>query len=452
MTASAAERGRRDGRESYCLRTYPSYRETGEGWIGAVPTHWEQNKFKHLLKEKPKTQNVDLPCGSISFGKVVYKDSERLTEETRLAYQEVLAGEFLVNPLNLNYDLKSLRTALSEVDVIVSSGYIVLQNRSVALSTYLKWLLFVFDIRHMKTLGAGIRQTITFKDIGNCTAVLPSREEQIAISTFLDRETARIDNLIAEKQNFINLLKEKRQALISHVVTKGLDPKVKMKASGIEWIGEVPEHWFEKPLKYIVTTRKGVAFKSEFFCDEGIPVVKASDIKNRTLRVSDTYLPEEFIGLFPKAVIRHKEIILSTVGSLPEVKNSAVGQVGIVPEDLNGALLNQNTVVYTAIQNQVSPEYLLFLLQIPSYREHLDLNAHGTANQASLNISDMLNFTFVVPPIDEQEQIVSALNADLQKLENLEIETVSSVELLKEHRTALISAAVTGKIDVREQQ
>src|SRR5690606_5016459 len=115
-------------------------------------------------------------------------------------------------------------------------------------------LLFVFDIRHMKTLGAGIRQTITFKDIGNCTAYIPFDDEQKAIASFLDRETARIDNLIAEKQTFINLLKEKRQALISHLVNKARDSLVKRKVSGVEWIGEVPEHWYVLSHRRLINT------------------------------------------------------------------------------------------------------------------------------------------------------------------------------------------------------
>ena len=278
----------------------------------------------------------------------------------------------------------------------------------------------------------------------------PSLKEQIQIASFLDREIAKIDNLIEKQQQLIELLKEKRQAVISHAVTKGLNPDVPMKDSGVEWLGEVPAHWTIPSLKYNISTRKGVAFKSSDFCDSGIRVVKASDIKKKTIISSDVFLPVCFSKEYPKAVLNFGDIVLSTVGSTPDVKNSAVGQLGYVPAELEGSLLNQNTVVFSSNSNMLEQFYLFLLLQTDIYRDHLDLHAHGTANQASLNVSDMLEFKYPCPPLSEQIEIVDYIQNCISKFDDLETCSEEAIKYLQERRTALISAAVTGKIDVRD--
>lgn len=431
------------------MRGYSKYQQTDIGWIGDVPSHWSKNKFKFLLREKTKTQNIELPCGSISFGNVVFKDSEKLTEETRLAYQEVLSGEFLVNPLNLNYDLKSLRTALSEINVIVSSGYIVLQSDGVVDKNYLKWLLFVFDIRHMKTLGAGIRQTITFKDIGNCTAYIPFDDEQKAIASFLDRETARIDNLIAEKQTFINLLKEKRQALISHVVTKGLDPNVKMKDSGVEWIGEVPEHWVVKKIKYdVLKIEQGWSPQCEstpVLDDETWAVVKVGCVNGGVFNAAQNKkLPDELQPM-PGYTINEGDLLVSRANAKEWVGSAAVAQ-----RDYPKLMLCDKIYRIRLNQSRIDPNFVAYYLGSDKAREQIEIDATGTSS-SMLNIGQgtILAMPIAVPSIQEQKEIVAEVRSKVEKIESLMQETQTSINFLQEHRTALICATVTGKIDVR---
>ena len=144
------------------------------------------------------------------------------------------------------------------------------------------------------------------------------------------------------------------------------------------------------------------------------------------------------------------DIVLSTVGSTPDVKNSAVGQLGYVPAELEGSLLNQNTVVFSSNSNMLEQFYLFLLLQTDIYRDHLDLHAHGTANQASLNVSDMLDFKYPCPSLSEQIEIVDYIQNCNSKFDVLETCSEEAIKYLQERRTALISAAVTGKIDVRD--
>ena len=163
------------------FKKYPEYKDSGEYWMGVIPRHWEMKKLKHVFKEKKKVTNPSLSCGSISFGKVVYKNDEKVTESTKASYQEVLAGEYLVNPLNLNYDLISLRIGLSNINVVVSSGYIVLRNIIELDKSYFNYLLHRYDVAYMKLLGSGVRQTISFNHIANSLLAFPPLQEQTAI-------------------------------------------------------------------------------------------------------------------------------------------------------------------------------------------------------------------------------------------------------------------------------
>jgi type I restriction enzyme S subunit len=142
-------------------KRYLAYKDSGVPWLGEIPEHWELKKLKHLFFEKKKISNPNLNCGAISFGQVVTKDDEKIPMATKASYQEVLKGEFLINPLNLNYDLISLRIALSNIDVVVSPGYIVLKNLVEINKSYFNWLLHIYDVAYMKLLCSGVRQTIT---------------------------------------------------------------------------------------------------------------------------------------------------------------------------------------------------------------------------------------------------------------------------------------------------
>ena len=194
-------------------------KKSGVEWIGEIPKHYMLQKIKYLFIEKKSKSNPDLKSGSISFGQVVYKDDESIPETTKESYQEVLEGEFLINPLNLNYDLKSLRIGKSKINVVVSHGYIVLQILEGQDPDYFEYLLRKFDVVHMKSLGQGVRQTISFNNLKNEELVIPPIEEQKKIVYELNLRTNQIDRLCSVEEKRISLLQEYRQSLISSVVT-----------------------------------------------------------------------------------------------------------------------------------------------------------------------------------------------------------------------------------------
>ncbi|MDB2324736.1 restriction endonuclease subunit S [Alphaproteobacteria bacterium] len=194
-------------------------KDSGVEWIGEIPKHYTLQKIKYLFREKKSKSNPELNSGSISFGQVVYKDDESILESTKESYQEVLEGEFLINPLNLNYDLKSLRIGKSKINVVVSQGYIVLQILEGQDSDYFEYLLRKFDVVHMKSLGQGVRQTISFNNLKNEELVIPPIEEQKEIFYELNLRTNQIDRLCTVEEKRISVLREYRQSLISSVVT-----------------------------------------------------------------------------------------------------------------------------------------------------------------------------------------------------------------------------------------
>ena len=421
---------------------YAEYKDSGIVWMGNVPKHWTSERFKWSLTEKLKTSNPNLPAGSISFGEVIYKNEENLSSDTKASYQEVLKDEFLINPLNLNYDLKSLRTALSKIDVVVSTGYIVLHCNHLLDRNYVRWLLQEFDVAHMKTLGAGVRQTVNFSDIANCYFYLPEQLEQRKIANFLDHETAKIDSLIEKQQQLIQLLKEKRQAVISHAVTKGLDPRVKMKDSGVEWLGEVPEHWEVLPIKYLTkcvgtggTPKNQISFTEVPEINWFTPGDFSGDLE---IIDSSKYVTFSSVKDGDSKLYEGKSVLMIGIGA-------TLGKVAISNKDFS---CNQQINVLTC-NKLITPEFLKFSLmsQLEQIKQLSNSSTIGIINQEKTK-----QICISVPTVEEQSEIIHFIMGNIEKFNNLINKAESAIQLMQERRTALISAAVTGKIDVRNWQ
>lgn len=412
------------------LVPYADHQPAPAGWIGQIPAHWDVEKIKFSLSEKGKVIARGLPAGAISYGRVVRKDGDKILPETLASYQEVRAGEFLINPINLNYDLVSLRTALSDIDVAVSPAYIVLRADGAKLdSRYGHYLLHIFDIRHMKTLGAGIRQTIGFQDIGNCHWVLPPLVEQTVIASYLDRESERLETLIEKKKRFILLLKEKRAALITSSVTKGLNCSVPMIDSGLLCMGKHPEHWPIMRIGQVFRQRSEKVSDRDFaplsVTKKGIlpqldHVAKTDDNDNRKL-------------------VRSGDFVINS-------RSDRKGSAGIAEQ--NGSVSLINTVLIPS--DLIDPRFCHHLFRSTAFQEEFYRMGSGlVADLWSTNFSTMKRISFALPPKDEQRAIGAFLDREIDRMDGLISKAERSIELIREHRTALITAAVTGKIDVR---
>lgn len=412
--------------------TYDSYKDSGEGWIEDVPAHWETRKLKQLFQEKRHRPNLALSCGAISFGEVVEKDDERVPLATKASYQEVLAGEFLVNPLNLNYDLKSLRIGLSDINVVVSAGYIVLQAKDDMDKRYFKYLLHRYDVANMKLLGSGVRQTISFNHIANSILVAPPLPEQRAIAAFLDEKCAKVDEAVRIKEEQIALLRERRQILIQQAVTCGLNPAAPKKDSGIDWIGQIPAHWEQLANKHIFRLRKTLVGKrsSEY---ELLSLTLRGVIKR------DMENPE---GKFPAEFDTYQEVSPGDFVFCHFDVEETPRTVGL--SEFFGMITGAYTVY--SVADGVDPRFLLHFYICADTDKKMRNLYKGLRNTIPKEAFGA--FKTPLPPIEEQREIVAHIDEASRKIEDAIRIKEDQIAALKEYKTSLINAAVTGKIKV----
>lgn len=420
---------------------YEAYKDSREEWIGDVPSHWEIKKLKHIFYEKKHRQNMNLNCGSISFGEVVTKNDEKVLESTKASYQEVLTGEFLINPLNLNYDLISLRIALSGIDVVVSAGYIVVKENKSIDKTYFKYLLHRYDVSYMKLLGSGVRQTISFNHIANSLLLYPTLAEQTLIANFLDQKTAQLDEAIAIKQKQISLLKERKQIIIQQAVTQGLDPNVPMKDSGVEWIGEIPEHWAYEPIKYSLIGVTDCEHKTAPFVDESeYFVVRTTNVKNGKLVFDGAKYTHEkgFKEWTRRGIPKAGDVLLT--------REAPAGEACIVPDN-HKVCLGQRMVWLKIDRKRLLPEFAISLIYSSVGRTYIDFLSSGST-VLHFNMADINNIPVLLPPLDEQVELVQYIESSSNEIDiNIDIQN-QQIEKLKEYKNTLINSAVTGKIKI----
>jgi type I restriction enzyme S subunit len=424
------------------MKKYQSYKPSKIDWIGEIPTSWEVRKFRFLFVEKKSTQNLSLNSGSISFGQVIYKDDEGIPQERKETYQEVLKGEFLINPLNLNFDLKSLRIGLSEIDVVVSPGYIVLKLNEGLNKGYFKYLLRTFDTQQMKSLGNGVRQTISFKHLSSEELILPPVNEQLQMVKYLDEKVELVDKLISTKGKKITLLKEQRISLINQIVTKGLNPNVKMKNSEVELIGEIPEGWKMTRVSNFGTFFKGNGIKKDEVKDEGIPCIRYGEIYTKYDRI--VYCPISFIDLeTSKNSIQIKKGDILFTGSGETLVD--IGKSLLYYGDEN--IFVGGDIIVLRLKEGNNPLYLSYLLNSSFVQYQKSLMGRGEiiVHIYSKNIKEIKT---PIPPLKEQLQIVEHLDTKTKEIDDLVQLEQKKIDLLKEYRQSLISEVVTGKIKV----
>lgn len=414
---------------------YDSYKDSRESWIGEIPKGWDVLKLKHIFYEKKHTKNMALNCGSISFGKVIKKNDDRIPHSTKSSYQEVLKGEFLINPLNLNFDLVSLRIALSEIDVVVSAGYIVLKNKKAIRKEYFKYLLHRYDVAYMKLLGSGVRQTINFNHIADSLLPVPTIKEQELISVFLDKKTAQIDQAITLKQQQITKLEEYKQIVIQNAVTKGLNPDSPMKDSGIDWIGDIPEHWVLKRLKYILSERNERSKNGE----------------------EPLFMMSQKHGLVVRSEYHEKaEVALSNIDNKIVYKNDLVfnklkAHLGVFfKSNINyRGLVSPDYAVYKCKAYIDDVKFLETLFRNPEYIKQFIIRATGIVEGLiRLYTSELFDLHVAVPPPKEQKEILSYIEAQSSKIDTAVNIIQQEINRLKEYKTILINQTVTGKIKV----
>jgi type I restriction enzyme S subunit len=282
----------------------------------------------------------------------------------------------------------------------------------------------------------------------NLPFLLPSIEEQASIIKFLDEKAAKIDKLIVGKRGLIELLKEERSGVVNDAITRGINPHVKLKPLGIDWLGEIPEHWKVKKLKYVAEMQGGFAFNSSDYVTEGIQLIKIGNLYQNDflLERQPTFLPEHYLEEYKEWVVENGDILISMTGTLGKRDYGYAIQNEKADRKF---LLNQRVSRIRFNVNELQKEFALHILRSNYYLDQLFILPTGT-KQGNLSNEQVLSIPIIFPKsLSEQKQIVQFIEAETGKIDATVAKIEKEIEYLREYRTALISEVVTGKIDVR---
>ncbi|TAK97751.1 MAG: restriction endonuclease subunit S, partial [Aquabacterium sp.] len=315
---------------------YPAYKDSGIEWIKVVPTHWSIMPMYSVVDEcdEPNVGMKENNLLSLSYGHIVNKDinsNDGLLPESFETYQVVDPNDIVLRLTDLQNDQRSLRSAIVKERGIITSAYLAVRPRAITPS-YLGHLLRAYDLTKVfYSMGGGLRQSMKFADLKRMPVIVPPAEEQVRIAGLLDRETAKIDVLVAEQEQLITLLKEKRQAVISHAVTKGLDPSVPMKDSGVEWLGEVPAHWDVKALKFVATVQTGVAKGKDNTGKETVvvPYLRVANVQDGYLALDDMAEIEIPSSDLPRYLLRSGDVLMNEGGDFDKLGRGHVWRAEI---------------------------------------------------------------------------------------------------------------------------
>ncbi len=444
-------------------KPYPKYKESGVEWLGEVPEYWEKyridwittiirgntgfkkdellNKGDFVALQYGKTYKVDEINDSFNF----YVNSE-FFKSNQVVHQ---GDTILVSTSETIEDLgHSCFYNRKELGLIGGEQILLKPYNKLLFGKYLYYYSRVF-CNELRKYATGLKVfRFSTDDLKNIFVSSPPLEEQTTIANFLDRETAKIDMLIAKQERLIELLQEKRQALISHAVTKGLDPNAKMKESGVAWLGEVPEHWEVTKMKYVIhriESGTSVNASDTPASNEEIGVLKTSCV------YTGKFDPSQNKTVFKAEVsrvscqLKENTLIVSRMNT-PDL----VGAAGFVEYAPCNIYLPDR--LWQVIFRSVVPVFVHYLTLTGIYRGYIQTVCEGTSSSMqNLAQEDFRNFIFALPDQDEQEQIADYLDTQTNKIDTLIEKAKQAITLLKERRTALISAAVTGKIQVNDE-
>lgn len=427
------------------ITPYQKYTGSDIKWVEAIPEDWKSAPLYTVASESKLSNKgmIEDNLLSLSFGRIKRKSIDTqggLLPASFDTYQIVNENDIIFRLTDLQNDKRSLRSAQCTERGIITSAYVAVTPNAIR-PRYLHYLMRAYDeTKVFYNLGAGMRQSLKYDELKRLPILLPPELTQQAIEKFLDRETQRIDSLIEEKETFIKLLKEKNQALISHVVTKGLNPNVEMQDSGIEWIGQVPKHWVCPSYRYVCEIYRGKFThrpRNDPAMFDGIhPFIQTGDVaraKNIISSYSQTLSDAgtEVSQLIPKGTL------------MMVITGAKIGSTAILGFDSYAP----DSVVGFKAKPTIELSYLKYSLMaaLPALEQ-----TSIQSTQPNLNIDRIGSLKTPLPPLDEQVSIVNYIENQLSNFETVLSAVEASIKLLLERRTSLISAAVTGKIDVRE--
>lgn len=439
----------------YALRDENEMKGSGVEWIGAIPEKWNSLRLNSLFQQNKKKNDrlVEDNLLSLSYGKIIRKDidaNEGLLPASFSTYQIVQPGFIILRLTDLQNDKKSLRVGHVREKGIITAAYLGLDI--IALDQhedrYFYYLLHTYDLMKVfYNFGAGVRQSLNFNEFKKMDVVAPPKDEQKRIADFLDEKTIVIDEVVKKKKKQIELLKEKRAALITQAVTKGLDSNVKMKDSGVEWIGEIPEHWNVKRQKDFIANHFGGTWgDGEATQDDGVLCVRVADFvyRNLTLKKEGYTFRDIAKNHLAAKKLHEGDLLLEKSGG---GEKTPVGR--IVQFTLNVTAVNSNFIETLRLDKKVDSSYFTYLnrgMYVLGVNKKYIKQTTGIQN---LDIKAYLSESIPVPEVNEQKRITEFLDKKSQEIDRAIRKIQKSINLIQEYRSSLISHVVTGKIVIQ---
>ena len=430
---------------------YETYKDSGVEWLGEVPAHWhvELGRTTLWLNNEKNHGNVEDTVLSLSYGRLVIKPPEKLTglvPESFEGYQIINPGDIIIRPTDLQNDTTSLRVGLSKHHGIITSAYLGLKHNDKTSSEYLYYLLHSYDLLKVYYgMGTGLRQNLRWLDFKYLPLALPPKAEQDRIVEFLDQKTAEIDALIAKKERQIKLLDEQKAIRINQAVTRGLNPNVTLKPSGIEWIGDIPEHWEVVPIKRYANVQTGITLGKDYAPNQSVevPYLRVANVQNGHLAlgsITTLRIPKSKV---PRYTLQDGDVLVAEGGDLDKLGRGCLWR-----SELELCMHQNHVFAVRPNPESLIPEFLSLALGSGYGQKYFMLTGKQTTNLASTSSTALMNFPLARPTADEQRLILNALDDALASIAKPRKCIIDQIDSLKTLRSTLIANAVTGKIKV----
>ncbi|MCE6003123.1 restriction endonuclease subunit S [Acinetobacter junii] len=424
------------------FKQYPSYKNSGVEWLGDVPEHWQIVRTKDIFNHrKEEALEDDEIVTAFRDGQVTLRKNRRTDGFTNSikehGYQHINSGDLVIHEMDAFAGAIGVSDSSGKSTPVYSVCYA--KNENINHHFYSHFFRTMAKTGFINSLAKGIRVRSTefrWNESRNVYLALPPQIDQQKIVSFLNTETTRIDNLISKQEKLIELLEEQRKSIISHAVTKGLNPNAPMKDSGVEWLGEVPESWEVIPSKFYFTERKEKAVN-------GDKQLTAS--QKHGIIYQDEFIAENGRVM---VVMKNPEI-LKKVRPNDFVISMRSFQGGLELSSLEGSISSAYVMLKPDL-SLINTEYFKYLFKTPRYIQSLQSTSNLIRDGQALRFNNFSQVKLVLPPKSEQQEIVEYLDKEKNKIDNLIYKQKTLIEKLKEYRASIISHAVTGKIDVRE--
>lgn len=431
------------------MTAYSTYHESGIEWVGPIPESWIVRPMFAVV-DTVKAKNSALAetnLLSLSHGRIIRKDidtNEGLLPESFDTYQVVERDDIVFRFTDLQNDKRSLRSALVGERGIITSAYLAVRPRAHSPS-YLSYLTRAYD--HQKVfyaMGGGLRQSMKFDDVRRLPLLFPPLEEQRQIAAYLDRESGKIDELIAKQEQLIETLAERRHVLVNDLVTRGLDPHAPLTQSGALGTSRLPTHWNAISLVRAAPHRVDYRGATPNKTLSGVQLVTARNVKSGWI---DYETSREFVAEDDYLEVMRRG--LPEVGDVLLTMEAPLGNVALV--DRVDVAFAQRVVKFRLNPDLALPEFILWAMNSSYFQQQLQSKATGST-AIGLKASKLVELVVALPPLVEQAQIAAHLETETRRLDRLMLRSRELAQALGERRAALIIAAVTGKIDVRSSQ